>query len=69
MTFIIEGHTSTNLMTAQSGITLPNSKVHFSTVVNGSAEGDGILRRDDYGEATDIQINQKCKQMNDTHTI
>jgi len=30
---IIEGHTCTNAMTAQSSITLPNSKVHFSTVL------------------------------------
>jgi hypothetical protein len=44
-------------------------KATFYSVFSGSAEGYGLLRRNDYGEATALQIKQKCKEINDKNTI
>jgi hypothetical protein len=42
-------------------------KPTFYSVVNRSAEGDGLPRGNNYGEASDLQINKKCKQINEKH--
>ena len=57
----------TYVMVAEFGVTLAIGKGHFLLCCYGSAEGGGLLRGNDYGDASDLQIKQKCKQINDKH--
>jgi hypothetical protein len=56
-------------MIVESGIMLPNGKGHLSTALLKEVLKDGLLRRDVYGEALDLQGKQKCTQINEKHTI
>jgi len=52
-------------MIAEPGITLANGIGHLSTALLKRVLKDGLLRRDGYGEARELQGKQKCKQINE----
>jgi len=61
MTVIIEGHTSTYVLKPQYGITLPICKVLLLyCVLKGRAEGDGIIRRENWTLTVSSRLQNVC---------